>query len=302
MCTLAVLVGVALAVSVPASSGAAGPPDAKNAEAAVQAAATQLVKEADGGKLREASNYFTKNIERLDEVTPEAILAALERKHSQDLRVDSYVKWQLLSGMPGKIDQKLVPRLMSLYQAAVAIQLPTNPTMNQQVWPELDAEARKKSGQTGAEELTEWLDKRFAQAMGTAEAMTNLRSQLFAAIPMSPSLCQLALKDAMARNMAGWESREFQGLLLNNVRHWALMGAPQGEVQAVAGQLDQIQKNAANKANAETFPVVYGRARFDNKDKKVVWEKRRTGFDAGPYAELLKFLAERGSNKGLKFN
>jgi hypothetical protein len=100
-------------------------PDPKSI-AAVNAAAAALAKEAQAGlsdsgaatkpKLREKSDYFGATPPA--EITPEAVVAALDRSQSGDPRVDAYVKWQLLSGVPGKFAPELVPKALSAYRRA----------------------------------------------------------------------------------------------------------------------------------------------------------------------------------------
>ncbi len=53
--------------------------------------------------LRKECNYF---VEQPDgEVSVEAIFNALDRRVGDDLASDAYVKWQLLSGIKGKVDR-----------------------------------------------------------------------------------------------------------------------------------------------------------------------------------------------------
>ena len=96
-------------------------PDPKSV-AAVNAAVLVLVKEGQAGfkdttaPLREKSDYFPDPAPA--EITPEAILAALEKQLSSDPRVDAYVKWELLSGVPGHFADELAPRATNAYRRA----------------------------------------------------------------------------------------------------------------------------------------------------------------------------------------
>src|SRR5688572_11181991 len=102
-----------------------GPSDA--GAAAVRAAVQTLTKEheqflrgAGGGTgVREESNFFKENPDPA--VTPDAIVAALTSRGGGDPRTSSYVKWQLLSGLPEDGDE-LAPtaakQLLAAYRAA----------------------------------------------------------------------------------------------------------------------------------------------------------------------------------------
>jgi hypothetical protein len=113
----------AAATTVPPTKAAA--PDAKSI-AAVNAAAAALLKEAQAGltdsnatsrpKLRDKSDYFGATPPA--EITPQAILTSLDRTQSSDARIDAYVKWQLLSGVPGKFAPELVSKAISAYHRA----------------------------------------------------------------------------------------------------------------------------------------------------------------------------------------
>jgi hypothetical protein len=128
----ALLIVVSIGVHAAENARAVTPPPKANAApdpksiAAVNAAAAALVKEAqaalsDSGaatkpKLREKSDYFGATPPA--DITPEAIVMALDRSQSSDARVDGYVKWQLLSGVSGKFAPELVPKALSAYRRA----------------------------------------------------------------------------------------------------------------------------------------------------------------------------------------
>jgi hypothetical protein len=115
----------ARAATPPPAAKANSAPDPKSI-AAVNAAAAVLVKEAQAGlsesgaatkpKLREKSDYFGATPPAA--ITPDAIVMALDRTQSSDARVDAYVKWQLLSAVPGKFATELVPKALGAYRHA----------------------------------------------------------------------------------------------------------------------------------------------------------------------------------------
>src|SRR5438445_3358020 len=122
---MAVVAKVAPATK-PATRPAVSRPAVQSAEAkanlAVAKAVGVLKKEfADHQKdpvaaLRKECDYFAKEPD--GDVSVEAILNALDRRVGDDLVSDAYLKWQLLSGIPGKIDAKLAGRAIAIYQHA----------------------------------------------------------------------------------------------------------------------------------------------------------------------------------------
>ena len=64
-----------------------------------------VMKDKKGEGLREKCDYFTQN--KVEGLTPELILAAIEKPSSPDPRADAYVKWQLLSGVGPKFPDTL---------------------------------------------------------------------------------------------------------------------------------------------------------------------------------------------------
>src|SRR4051812_21118948 len=100
-------------------------PAAKPGPSPVAPAITALVKEyqtslkeKNGEGLREKCDYFASD--KPDGVTPDVILAALDKPipGAADPRAEAYVKWQLLSGIPGKLPDELKARAINAYRRA----------------------------------------------------------------------------------------------------------------------------------------------------------------------------------------
>lgn len=66
--------------------------------------------------IRSVSDFFTDN--RPADVTVDDVLAALEKNSSGDVRTAVYVKWQLLSALPGDPTPAVVKRIAELYRKA----------------------------------------------------------------------------------------------------------------------------------------------------------------------------------------
>src|SRR5687768_11133690 len=102
-------------ITSPATTKSA--PQAQTAKSpSITQAITALSQEFKSNKLREKSDYFGKTPPT--DVTPESVLQALERPIPGGAHLESYVKWQLLSGVPGKFPDDLLKRALALYRRA----------------------------------------------------------------------------------------------------------------------------------------------------------------------------------------
>src|SRR5438045_2517767 len=88
------------------------------AQTSIQAGVAALVKEIETylkdpkqGKLRDACDYFKENPSA--DVTQEQVVGVLEKSVGRNDLVNAYVKWQVLSAVPGKFDVKLAGRALS---------------------------------------------------------------------------------------------------------------------------------------------------------------------------------------------
>src|SRR5690242_8897685 len=84
-------------------------PTASPAQPAISALLKEY-KDKKGEGLREKSNYFQEN--KTEGITPEVIVAALEKPVSPDARTEAYVKWQLLSGVEAAFPEELKSRVV----------------------------------------------------------------------------------------------------------------------------------------------------------------------------------------------
>src|SRR3954453_8491882 len=93
--------------STPAATAKPGPSPVAPAIAALVKEYQTSFKEKKGEGLREKCDYFASD--KPDGVTPDVILAALDKPipGAADSRAEAYVKWQLLSGIPGKFPDEL---------------------------------------------------------------------------------------------------------------------------------------------------------------------------------------------------
>src|SRR5688572_29746422 len=97
--------------------------DSGAARGAMQTAIAELSKEFQSSVRQKSSPPRTKSdyfIEKpSDDVTPEAVVTALARSGDGDPRMAAYVKWQLLSALPEKVeDPKIAAALLRAYKSA----------------------------------------------------------------------------------------------------------------------------------------------------------------------------------------
>jgi len=286
------------AVARPAASKpAAGQTPEAKANLAVTKAVTALKKEyADHQKdpvaaLRKECNYF---VEQPDgDLSVEAILAALDRRVGDDLMSDAYVKWQLLSGIKGKIDAKLGGRALAVYQSAPrpVIRPGTDEAEKRQLQQMLPN--RVESSDVADEYNKEWSDRVF-KARQANEPVFRYRNELFGKLPPSLMTFRAGLQDAYVRVMNGYPADKFVEEIEKGIREWAGEGKP-GELSDLANLLRGLEKEMTGK-NPRS-PEYFNQVHYDSKNQKLSWEKGRANFAKDKdLEELAGYLNQRAQS------
>ena len=250
---LAAVLGAGLAagpVSRPAPSKP-GAPDAK-AVAAMNAAVADLLKEAKSiyaptpspdAKPRGAADYFPPDAPP-DGITPAAILSAIERPVDRDPRVDCYVKWQLLSGMPSPVPPELLQRLMVAYRRAP--EPFDHPGLNRS---RLSA-AVFKIGVMHKEalpKLKEDYDATLAANKDQNYPILRYRETLFSRLPPGADAFFAAINDLAVRTRHGVPSYEMWDQIAASIKAWTTVGSPdQRECAALAKALNDLKSLEAD--------------------------------------------------------
>jgi hypothetical protein len=277
---------------------AAKPAPAQSAEAkanlAVTKAVTALKKEyVEHQKdpiapLRKDCNYF---VEQPDgEVSVEAILNALDRRVGDDLASDAYVKWQLLSGIKGKIDPKLTGRAISVYQNAPrpVIRPGTDEAEKRQLQQMLPNHVENPD--VADEYNKEWSDRVF-KARQANEPVFRYRNELFEKLPPSLMTFRAGLQDAYLRVMNGYPADKFVEDIQKGIREWASDGKP-AELNDLANLLRGLTREMTGK-NPRS-PEYFNQVHYDGKNQKLTWEKTRANFAKGSdLEELASYLSQR---------
>jgi hypothetical protein len=256
----------AAAATTPAKPAA---PDPKSI-AAVNAAAAALVKEAQAAfkekepKLRDKSDYF--GAMPPPEITPEAVAAVLEKPIYSDRRIDCYVKWQLLSGVPGKFPDELAPKVIAIYRRA------PEPLSH----PGLDrAQLQSHLFRVGItkKEKVEEVNSEFKPAV-ERNAADNLyilryRTSLFMHLPTSGDAFMAGLADVYTRVQHGVGAKDVWDALAGSLQGWSLTAdAPQRN--AVSGALTQLLAAARDARNK---PYVRVEWNGEGKTPGMVWHE-----------------------------
>ncbi len=231
---------------------------------------------------RTESNYFVEH--PAEEVTQENILQALGKSIHGNPRVAAYVKWQLLSGISGQFDDKLVDKAVRAYKSAP--RPAPRPGIEASQRKALDAMLRgAREGDVG--DIDAKLREAVAQGVEMNQPIIAYRDALFAKLPSEPRVFDAAFGDLRDRLMLAAETQGFRDVLLGNVRAWAMSGATPQQMTAMAQYL--------RKLTSQTGPDYYDQAEW--KDSRVQWRTRSVSMDEGRHlSDLMKYLEERARN------
>ena len=225
--------------------------------AAISTATAALVKEAQANakdstaKLREQCDYFGETPP--PEITPEAILMALERQQNGDPRIDAYVKWQLLSGVSGQFPAELTRRVMAVYRRAPE---PFN-------HPGLDktrlTSVLYKAGALKKEKMDD-LNKGFAESVETHDAanfvVLQYRKELYSRLPVSGDSLMAGLEDVFVRARHGVISDSQFDAIAGSIQSWSLKAEPR-QRDAIIQALGKLLATVSDGRNKPFVKVIW---------------------------------------------
>jgi hypothetical protein len=212
---------------------------------------------------RTKSDYFSENPN--DDVTPEAVLAAIARPSGDaDARLQAYVKWQLLSALPEKVEEpKHAAALIRAYKTA------PEPMPRPGVAPRERAQLDKLA--QGAREadqpkVQEQFEKLLEQSDVGNGPILAYRDELLTRSPPSYETYVAAFGDAVQR------------------------------LEAPPQQLNDMIK-AVRQLKGKEGPDYYDRLEWDERSRRLTWFKRRNDLNDGKHLEdLVAFLSEQVKN------
>ena len=230
--------------NVPANNARPAKPDknaVKASSIAVQAAVDALEKEvlahvADPTRpLRGKSNYFLQNPPR-QPLLPEVIIDALFTTYSADAPSDSYIKWQLLSGVQGTLEPGSA-HLASIAYLEAARPLP-RPGMSAAHKKELDLLLAGVKTAEDATALTTKLTDLIPPWEKRNGPVLAYRDELYAHLPQNGEALVARLEDDTQRVEAGYESEKEMKATTDAIDKWVDTKPPASHMQVMADRLN----------------------------------------------------------------
>ena len=293
-CALLQLLLIASLLLLSAAEPAAAADKAKAESAAVDAAIADLKREyvaslkaPDTAPPRPQCTYFLDHPPAAP-LTPEAVVAALDKPVGNEPRVTAYLRWQLLSAAPKKFenDPKLLPLVLDAYRRAPAP--PPRLGLSAQDQAKLDAlliRARKEDDATLSAKLEE-------QATKDAEAATPMlayRDELYARLPTTYETLLAGFQDAHDRTMAaagGGTQDAHAARVVKDAQAWAQSG------QADPRQCAQLAELVAKLRHVRS-PPYYARATLRRGADRLSWAtKTDSVYSPKKLADLEKVLRD----------
>jgi hypothetical protein len=255
-----------------------------------------VMKEKKGEGLREKCDYFTTS--PADGVTPELILAAIEKPIGSDPRAEAYVKWQLLSGFQGKFPDPLKARAIQAYRRAP---LPhAHPGL---AHGDLERTLSRVGVMNQEREMP--INKEFGDAIQAyrvnIEPILEYRDELLARLPIGYETYVAALSDVYDRVSHGAPANGFWTTLAAAIKSWALTTDNAAQIRQLAAAVTKIQATVKDERYRP-----YTRVGWVKSDSYtgLKWNGEGTIANDKAISDLGDFLTERAKNPsagGLKF-
>ena len=212
-------------------------------------------------KLREKSDYFPSPAP--PEITPDAVLAAMEKSIGSDRAAEAYVKWQLLSAMPAPFPAEMADRAVLIYaRAPVPI---AHPGLNHS---DLDRELYRAgiSKQANEGEINTAYRDAIDRFTNMNRPIIAYRNELFGRLPQGLPAIAGGLVDIETRASRGIPCADFWQPLSGAIRGWATLGANPGQASGVVSELQKLRSMVADSKN-----LPYGNVAWDNTRKLLSW-------------------------------
>jgi hypothetical protein len=242
-------------------------------------------KDPKSAKIRDKSDYFKENPS--PEVTPESVLKGLETPVPGVAGVDVYVKWQLLSGVPGRFPDELLKRAVAVYRNA-----PIPPYAH----PGLDRRNLTRAVNGMKKDQVASVQKQFDEKVGEAvegnELFLAYRNELFARMPQKIEAINAGLEDVAERASRGLSAGALFDAVGAAIRSWSLADAKTVQARTMAGTIARLK---ATISEEDMKP-------YTKLDKDAKWGGANPAVDVKKLDELIKFLESgMGGSGGIKF-
>jgi hypothetical protein len=290
----------AILILAPAATLRAATPPAKPGASPLQPAITALLKEYQaslpekGAALREKCDYFAQA--RPEGLTPEVVVAALEKPVSTDPRAEAYVKWQLLSGVDGKFAEPLKARVINVYRRAPVPGI--HPGADRTSLERL----LNRVGITKAEAEPD-INKEFGEVITKyrlqIEPILAYRDELYARLPPGYDTLVAGLSDVYDRVSHGAPANEFWTTVSAGVRSWALTSNDARQMQQLAAAIDKLQAFVKDEKHRPYYRVMWAK---EDKYTGLKWIAESTIQNDKSMADLALWLDEHSKNPGSGLN
>lgn len=236
-------------------------------------------KDPDGNALRTQCNYF---VDHPVQLSPEALLDALEQPQGDDPRGVAYVKWQLLSAAPEKFDPKFLPRVLAVYARAPVP--PARFGSSAQDRGKLDVLLLKSRKEDDALISTQVEERVRAEAEANRPILAY-RDALYGRLPEGFDTIVAGLRDAHDRTLAaagGGASDHHAARVVKDALAWAQSGSADVE------QCGKLAELVARLRFVRSRPYY---ARVAWRSDRLVWSTRTDSvYSAKKLADLENVL------------
>jgi hypothetical protein len=246
--------------SKPAAKKPSGQPESlKKAITDLQKEATDAMAKGDAVFPRTSSDYF-KTLP--DDLTVDDVLGAIEKGMSGNAPQVAYVKWQLCSGLPSKVDGPQISRVMGAYRnAPVPLQ---NFSTDQKTRQQLDRMLMGlKEGQE--DQINTQVAKQREQIAAANDPILRYRDALYSRLPITGDSIVARIYDGVTRAQAGVDPKGVLSGLTGDVRGWTAVDATPQQANAVL----MVLKDLGKSKGVDVYKAIV----FQDEKKGPKWEK-----------------------------
>lgn len=210
------------------------------------------------------------------DVTPASVLAIVERRiapttNPDDVGLQSYVKWQLLSAVPDRFEVSLTTRAVQAYRRSPRLMYRPGVSVDDQ--RELEQLARGRMDDA-AETIEHNIEARIGRFNKYNGPILKLRGALYKRLPVRYESIAAGVDDAFERVACGIEESETRPLierLADDAREW--MKGPSTNRET----LTSLSTSVARLSKAKT--TYYVGVKWKEDRRQLVWQTRTVSGD-----------------------
>jgi hypothetical protein len=226
--------------------------------------------------LRPGSNYFLDH--PATQLTPDVIVQAIGFKTGNP-RQTAYVRWQLLSALPPKLDDATAQALLNAYRSAPLPIL--RPGMSRQDQLRMDRLAQR-AREADEPDIRRQLEQAITAIEHGNAPILAYRDELYHRLPKDARTFAAALDDLLERCNAAADGKELIKALSKDMRAWMSMTS---DPPSVLARLAEGTRRLADTRGPQYYQTLY----WSDYTRHFSWRKTRSRIDSG---HTLKDLAE----------